>query len=201
MKRHLFLMAVIALFASIPLNAREKQTWEGQTYKYEVIVGVAPIFKYTPFYDFISDSFGSSKLDLIYAPERGPIYTAGGYSAEFGLNFRSWFTLAFNASASGIWHDRYDEIARQVDRMSGVQISVMPVARFTWLDWDTVILYSSVGFGGGITTYAGKTVPHLSTYLAPLGMQLGGRVFGMAEWAIGDNINMQAVKIGIGMKF
>ena len=85
--------------------------------------------------------------------------------------------------------------------MSGVQISVMPVARFTWLDWDTVILYSSVGFGGGITTYAGKTVPHLSTYLAPLGMQVGGKVFGMAEWAMGDNINMQAVKIGIGMKF
>lgn len=194
-------MALIALIAAIPLNAREKQTWEGQTYKYEVVIGVAPILDYTPFYNTIVESYGSSTLDLIYAPERGPIRTAGGYSAEFGLTFRSWFTLAFNASASGIWHERYDEIAKQTSTISGAQFSLMPMARFTWLDWDTVKLYTTVGIGGGFTTYNGKTTPHLASYLAPLGMQVGGRVYGMAEWGVGGNANMQAVRVGIGIKF
>lgn len=201
MKRHLFLSAIIALFAAIPLNAREKQTWEGQPYKYEVVVGISPILDYTAFYDSIAERYGSSLLDLLYAPENGSIYTAGGYSADFGLSFRSWFTLVFNASASGIWHNRYDEVARQIDRKSGAQFSVIPVAKFTWLDWDTVKLHSSVGIGGGFTTYDGKTTPHLATFFVPLGMQLGGRVFGIAEWAVGSNANMQAVRIGIGMKF
>ena len=201
MKRHLFLSAIIAFFAAMPLTAREKQTWEGQPYKYEAIVGIAPILDHTAFYDPITDSFGSSKLDLMYAPGNGPVYTAGGYSAEFGLNFRNWFTLAFNASASGIWHSAYDEITRQSFKKSGAQMTVMPVARFSWFRGRTVKMYSSLGVGGGLTVYDGKTTPHLATYFVPVGMHFGDKVFGIVEWGTGINANMQAVRVGIGMKF
>ena len=194
-------MIIIFLFAAGPLNARKKQTWEGQPYKYEMIVSVAPILDHNAYYDSILENYGSSMLDLIYAPDNGPIYTAGGYSAEFGLNFRSWFTLAFNASASGIWHNTYDKIAGQIYRKSGAQFSLMPVARLSWLNRRTIKMYSSLGAGGGITTYGSKVSPHLSLYFVPVGMQFGGKVFGMTEWAIGRNANMQAVRVGIGMKF
>lgn len=201
MKRHLFISAIIALFAAITLNAREKQTWEGQPYRYEVIVGVAPILDHTAFYEFISENFGSSMLDLIYAPENGPVYTAGGYSAEFGLNFRNWFTLTFNASASGIWHSAYDEITRSSDIKSGAQLSLMPVARLSWYRGRTVKMYSSLGVGGGLTVYDDIAKPHLSMYFVPVGMQFGNKVFGIVEWGTGINANMQAVRVGIGMKF
>ena len=201
MKRCLFLSAVISLLAVIPLGAREKQTWEGQPYKYEVNVTVSPILDCDPYSHLFTERFGSTFLDLIYAPENGPVYTSGGYSAEFGLNFRSWFTLAFNASASGIWHSTYDEITRESVTKSGAQVSVMPVARFSWLHRRTLTMYSSLGAGGGFMTYEGTTLPHFSCYFVPVGMQFGGKVYGMAEWAFGRNANMQAVRVGIGMKF
>ncbi len=194
-------MAIIAGFAASPLNAREKQTWEAQPYKYEVVVGVAPILDHTAFHDFITEDFGSTMLDLIYAPENGPVYTAGGYSAEFGLNFRNWFTLAFNASASGVWHSAYDEVTRQSEIKSGAQLSLMPMARFSWFQGRTVKMYSSLGLGGGLTVYDGKARPHFSMYFIPVGMQFGNKVFGIIEWGAGINANMQAVRVGIGMKF
>lgn len=201
MKRHLFLLAIIVFFAATPLNARERQTWADQPFKYEVNVSVAPILNNDTYSYMITESLGNAFLDLMYAPENGPVYTAGGYSAEFGLNFRSWFTLAFNASASGIWHDAYDVVNRQNSRKSGAQFSVMPVARFSWLNRRTLEMYSSLGAGAGFTTYDGNTSPHFAVYFVPVGMQFGGKVYGMTEWAVGRNANMHGVRVGIGMKF
>lgn len=200
MKRHLSLLAILSLISALPLGARERQTWDDQPYKYEVTLGVSHLLLENT-YDIMTDNFGSSSLDLIYAPQNGPIYTAGGYSVEFGLAFRNWFTLAFNASASGIWHDTYDNITGSGGRKSGAQVSVMPVARLSWLRGRTFKMHSSFGVGGGVTVYDGKTLPHLALCFIPVGMQFGDKVYGIAEWGIGKNANMQALRVGIGMKF
>ena len=201
MKGRLSILAIIILLATLPANARERQTWAEQPFRYEVNVAIAPILDNSAYSLQLNDRFGTSFLDLIYAPECGPVYTAGGYSAEFGLNFRSWFTLAFNASASGMWHSSYSEITKQSVRKNGVQFSVMPVARFSWLHRRTIKMYSSLGVGGGFTTYDGNTSPHFALYFVPVGMQFGGKVFGLTEWAVGRNANMQAIRLGVGMKF
>lgn len=200
MKRHLLLLALISLIAATPLNARERQTWNDQTYKYEVTVGIAPIL-YENAYDHLISNAGFSSLDQMYAPQNGSVYTAGGYSVEFGLAFRKWFTLGFNLSSSGIWHDSFDNITKRSNRISGAQVSVMPVAKLSWLNGRTLKMYSSFSAGGGFTVYNGKTSPHYSLYFVPVGMQFGGKIYGITEWGIGRNANMQAVKLGIGMKF
>ena len=193
-------MAIIVLYAAIPLNAREKQTWEGQPYKYEASISVAPLLDHAAYYDLYTEHIGSASLDLMYAPEKGPVYTCGGFSAEFGLNFRNWFTLAFNASASAIWHDAYDNIHDHYSIKRGAQVSLMPVARLSWLHNRTVKMYSSFGLGGGLTVYDGKTIPHFALSFIPVGMQFGNKVYGIVEWGAGINANMQAVRVGIGMK-
>ena len=40
MKRHLFLTAILAVFVLSTVDAKPKQKWEGQPYKYEVRIGV-----------------------------------------------------------------------------------------------------------------------------------------------------------------
>jgi hypothetical protein len=41
----------------------------------------------------------------------------------------------------------------------------------------------------------------MSTCFIPVGLQFGGRVYGLAEWGVGMNSNMQGVKVGVGVKF
>lgn len=201
MKKHLYLMAILVVFAVLPLEAKEKQKWDDQPYKYEVNVGWATIMEVDSYSQTFGVISGSSLLDMMYADEQGAVYSAGGFAAEFGLNFRSWFTLAFNASASGIWHESYDNITKRYSTKSGAQVSIMPVARLFWMRKPTFKMYSSFGLGAGFTTYDGKTFPHIAAAIIPVGMQFGDKVYGLIEWGGGANVSMQGVRVGFGVKF
>lgn len=201
MNRHLFLMAVIAFFALTPLTAKQKQKWGDQPYKYEVRAGWATVLDLQGLPADLGVAWSGSALDMMYKEEIGPVYTTGGISAEFGLNFREWFTLSFQVSGSGIWNDVFDNFSRETYRRSGALISVMPVARFSWVRKRTFRMYSSAGVGAAVMTYAGKTSAGLSYSVVPVGIQFGDRVYGIAECVTGKNANTQGVKVGIGFKF
>ena len=201
MKCYFYLVALVAMFAAYPLEAREKQKWENQPYKYEFNVGWATILDNESFPQTYGYGWDSSSLDMMYADERGPIYTAGGFSAEFGMNFRRWFTLAINASVSGIWHEAYNNISKEYYTKSGAQMAVMPVARFLWIRKRTFRLYSSVGLGAGLSVYDGKTSADIATCIIPLGMQFGSKMYGLVEFGGGSYVNMQGVRFGMGVKF
>lgn len=194
-------MAAIAAFAFLPLQAKQKQKWEDQPYKYEVRVGCSPLLKLQGFSANVGADWSGSALDMMYMEESGSVYTSGGYSAEFGLNFREWFTLGFQASASGVWHDKYDNFTKERYRRSGAYVTVMPVARLSWLRKRTLKLYSSFGIGVGVAAYDRQAAARLAVNFVPLGMQFGGRVYGITEWGFGKDANMQAVRVGVGVKF
>ena len=73
MKRHLFLMALLAIFTFLPLEAQQKQKWEDQPYKYEVRIGVSPILDTQQYpFNFFGD-WSDSALDMMYMEENGSI--------------------------------------------------------------------------------------------------------------------------------
>lgn len=201
MNRHFFLMAVIALFAFNSLEAKQKQTWGDQAYKYEVRAGWATVLDLQGLPADLGVAWSGSALDMMYKEEVGSVYTTGGISAEFGLNFREWFTLSCQVSCSGIWNDVLDNITLDKYRRSGALISVMPVARLSWVRKRTFKMYSSAGVGPAVMTYGGKTSAGLSYSIVPVGIQFGDRVYGIAECVTGKNANAQGVKVGIGVKF
>jgi hypothetical protein len=201
MKKHFFLMAIIAIFTFVPLQAQQKQKWDDQPYKYEVRVGCSPLLDLQGFPVNVGAGWSESALDLMYVDEAGSVYTAGGYFGEFGLCFRDWFSLGFQLSASGIWHDAYDNLSGERFRRSGALLSVMPVARLTWLRRRTLNMYSSFGMGASAAIYGGNAKADLAVCFIPVGMQFGGRVYGIAEWGFGRNASMQGIRVGVGMKF
>ena len=201
MNRHFFLMAVIALFAFNSLEAKQKQTWGDQAYKYEVRAGWATVLDLQGLPADLGVAWSGSALDMMYKEEVGSVYTTGGISAEFGLNFREWFTLSCQVSCSGIWNDVLDNFTLDKYRRSGALISVMPVARLSWVRKRTFKMYSSAGVGPAVMTYGGKTYAGLSYSIVPVGIQFGDRVYGIAECVTGKNANAQGVKVGIGFKF
>lgn len=201
MNRHFFLMAVIALFAFNSLEAKQKQTWGDQAYKYEVRAGWATVLDLQGLPADLGVAWSGSALDMMYKEEVGSVFTTGGISAEFGLNFREWFTLSFQVSGSGVWNEVFDNLSRDSYRRSGALISVMPVARLSWVRKRTFKMYSSAGVGPAVMTYGGKTYAGLSYSIVPVGIQFGDRVYGIAECVTGKNANAQGVKVGIGFKF
>ena len=194
-------MAVIALFAFTSLEAKQKQTWGDQAYKYEVRAGWATVLDLQGLPADLGVAWSGSALDMMYKEEVGSVYTTGGISAEFGLNFREWFTLSCQVSCSGIWNDVLDNFTLDKYRRSGALISVMPVARLSWVRKRTFKMYSSAGVGPAVMTYGGKTYAGLSYSIVPVGIQFGDRVYGIAECVTGKNANAQGVKVGIGFKF
>ena len=194
-------MAVIALFAFNSLEAKQKQTWGDQAYKYEVRAGWATVLDLQGLPADLGVAWSGSALDMMYKEEVGSVFTTGGISAEFGLNFREWFTLSCQVSCSGIWNDVLDNFTLDKYRRSGALISVMPVARLSWVRKRTFKMYSSAGVGPAVMTYGGKTYAGLSYSIVPVGIQFGDRVYGIAECVTGKNANAQGVKVGIGFKF
>jgi hypothetical protein len=84
-------------------------------------------------------------------------------------------------------------------------ISIMPIARFTWLRRGTVELYSSLGATAGIEHWVhylnGKHHtyrPYLSYDIKPIGISVGRRWYGFMEAGYGAR---GIVNIGVGHRF
>jgi hypothetical protein len=84
-------------------------------------------------------------------------------------------------------------------------ISIMPIARFTWLRRGIVELYSSLGATAGIEHWVhylnGKQHtyrPYLSYDIKPIGISVGRRWYGFMEAGYGAR---GIVNIGVGHRF
>lgn len=198
MKRFLILSVLFSLLPAVSLLAQKKK-WNDQPYKYEVTFGWAPSINGYEFFDSPHVYHGS--LDALYAEQYGSAYTFGGLAAEYGLNFRKWFTLGFNLSASGAWRDVYDPLTSVTGRRSAAIISVMPVARFLWVRTTYVRMYSSIGAGVYFCASSNEFSADAAVCIVPVGMQIGRKIFGFMETGGGIGCNMLGVKAGIGVKF
>ena len=202
--KKLLLSFFVFIAAQMILSAadRERQTWADQPYKYEVRVGWG-IPSETPvwIYESMNSSY-DGRLSSIYSPQRDGLYSTGGFSAEFGLNFRKWFTLALQTSFCGVWSDVYDaEGINRLGRENGVVFNIAPQARFNWVKRPLFRMYSSVGVGLTINSYAKTTVFEPSFQFVPLGMSAGKDVFFFAEIGGGVAVNFIGYHLGLGYRF
>ena len=205
MNKFLLSLTTAVLLSQIPLLARktEKQTWDSQPYKYELRFGYG-IPSETPVDAYLSNPLYSSdgRLSSMYSPKRGSLYSTGAFTAELGLNFRKWFTLAFQASISGVWNDTFSPDGTDIlSSASGVVFNIAPQARFNWIKCSAFRLYSSVGCGMTLVSYEGETSLSPSFQFIPIGITAGRSVFFFAELGGGVDCNFVGGHLGIGYRF
>ena len=205
MKKFLLFLFVLAVGSCMMLSAtdRERQTWDGQPYKYEFRIGWG-MPSDTPSAAYYSNPLYTSAgtLSSIYSPKRGSLYSTGGFSAELGLNFRKWFTLAFQTSLCGVWSDVYDYSHTEVlYRNRGVVFNLAPQARFNWVKRPVFRMYSSVGVGFTVVSYGKQNSIETSFQFVPIGFAVGKDVFFFAEAGGGEGCNFLGYHLGLGYRF
>lgn len=170
-------------------------------YKYEVRLGWSGyptgddlnFSGYDPFYS-------SHPIQDLFADYDGPTYMTGNIMAEIDFHYRKWFTLAVGIAANGIWKNRYDTLTDGFKgRESGFTMTVLPQARFTWMNREYVRIYSSVGVGLTGGSFDGRSETVLAAQAVPVGLSIGKRLFGFAEAGIGT-IYIGGM-FGIGYRF
>jgi hypothetical protein len=202
--KKLFLLSISAfVFSVMPLISKEKQTWNDQPHKYEVRIGWGmPSDVFSDAYYSDPGYSASGRLSSIYAPRRGPLYLTGGISAEFGLNFRKWFTLTFHTSFCGAWSDVYDSSSIDVIGTNrGVSFNLIPQARFNWVKRPAFKMYTTIGYGMSVVAYGGHTVIQEAFQFVPVGMAAGKDVFFFVEVGGGTQNNFLGYNLGLGYRF
>lgn len=205
MKKLIFLIMMLSfgIHASSSAQEREKQIWDTQKYKYEVRVGwgmpsdtPASLYNSNPSYS------SGGRLSSIYSPKRGSLYSTGGFSAEFGLNFRKWFTLALQTSFTGVWNDVYSYDNSTISRRDrGVVFNLAPQVRFNWVSRPAFRMYSSAGAGFTLASLGKENSVEASFQFVPIGMSAGKDVFFFAELGGGTGSNFLGYHLGLGYRF
>ncbi|MDE6569927.1 MAG: hypothetical protein K2K43_04825 [Alistipes sp.] len=136
---------------------------------------------------------------------RGPVYTSGVWSLAYDYRFRKWFDLGLAFSYYGEYSTSYNNSDFSfAARNRSHAITVMPVARFTWLNRRWVRMYSSLGLGA---TFAFGELDHNTDYFretsaalqfTPIGISVGRSLFGFAEIGLGAQGTLM---LGIGYQF
>lgn len=205
MKRLLLAALMYVLLTPLALSAakRERQTWDDQPYKYEIRVGWGMPSE-TPWEAWSNDPTRHSDgpLSSIYGPVQGNMFSTGGISAELGLTFRKWFTLAFQTSFSGIWSDVYDADGEErLYRKNGVVFNLTPQIRLNWIKRPAFKMYSSIGTGMTVVSYNSRSSVQSSLQFVPLGLAIGKDVFFFYEAGGGTGSNFLGCHLGLGYRF
>lgn len=213
MKRLLFslltLIVSLSAFAQDMSNEREEKFREKFPYKYEVRLGWSgyPILEANNFpnrgrsyYEDIDIGYNKYALNDLYGTYQGAEYMTGLISGEFSIHFRRWFTLAVEAGFNGMWgyvyHKTDGSLARKT---SGVSFTVLPHARFYWLNCKNIRFYSGVGLGVGLGQYDKDFAAYPAFQLSPVGFTAGREFFFFGETSLGTAY--LGGKFGVGYRF
>lgn len=187
---------------------KDMQDWAGRVrnsdFRYEVRVGYSgyPIFdseNMVTWPDDLYDYAGGFSISSLYGEYSGPVYMTGLFSADFSFVIKRWFTMSVGLFCNGIWGNTMDGATGAASRDSGLTVTLMPQARFTYFSREYVKLYSAVGLGIGYGQFRDQFMIYPSLHTVPFGVMAGGRVFGFAELHLGTlSIGVGA---GIGVRF
>ena len=143
-------------------------------------------YEYTPVQDIFMSDFGKT-------------YMTGNIVAEIDFHIRKWFTFAVSAAVNPIWKPATEVSQRE----AGYVLTLMPHARFYWVNREMVRMYSSLGVGvtaGQMKgTYDTISESYLSAQLVPIGITVGRKSFGFAE--VGYGSVYIGGMIGVGYRF
>lgn len=190
-------------------NAKKERIWQSYP-KMEVRVGysafplvdmlifglneVGPIIEPKP-------ENGAGLLEDMYTPYEGAVYMTGPVSVEFSYHLEKWFSIAGGLYFNGIYSSMIDPVTDQkVSRKSGLSLTVLPVARFYWANFEKCRLYSSVGLGVTSAGYEDMTYVIPAFQLSPFGVTAGKKVFFYAE-AYSFGTQYIGGQLGVGYRF
>lgn len=191
------LLSAIFLILILPFgaDARPQKYKKPLPFKYDVRIGVSGVPLYPELnYGFPSD-IETNRLDDMYNRYQGDKFTTGNITAEFNFAFKKWFTLSLGASFQNTYFNVYDPRLGLVGRHNDAQFSLVPQARFFWANTNYVRMYSSLGLG--ISIIPDGLYPIFQ--IAPLGIEVGKKVYGFAEYGFGTHYIGGG--IGIGYRF
>lgn len=201
--RKLFFLVFFVLLGAGHAGAQEDKPTD-RKFKYELRFGIGGIstsdFSYMSSRPLpvVNRGQGQSLYDMYV--KCGPLYSTGAISADFNFIFTRWFSLSL-----GFQTTNYIRMVKDVDdekghlERVGYSTSLLPQARFTYLNRPMVKLYSSVGVFFGWYHAGGDSGMHPVVQLVPIGVSVGDKVFGFAETCIGTTV-IGGI-IGVGFRF
>ena len=99
------------------------------------------------------DYYRGPLLSNVYGDYSGPVFTTGVINAEVSWYKKDWFTFSLTTAASFTWENFRDSVTdRRTGADVGLNLYLVPQARFNWLRRETFKMYSSIGFGALIAT-------------------------------------------------
>lgn len=187
MKRIIGFIAFLSCFLYADGSERTKDKVQ---YPYEVRLGWAgyPTADDNDFVGVNNHGFYTydTSISDIFSSYDGPTYMTGNIVGEMNFHFKKWFTLSIEVAANRIWkHTYYSQTDEPKGRVRGYTATLMPQARFNWIRKDIVRLYSSVGLGVRAGKFEDRDDALFAAQLVPIGINVGGRVFGFAELGVG----------------
>ena len=165
-------------------------------------VGQSGFFGY--YFDF--DPNYTETLAGIYLPGLGPGYMTGVISAEIDFNLKRWFSVTVGVGVNSAFQDLYDPVTgRKTGRNKGAAVTLLPEARFNWLNRGVMRMYSALGVGLGMDIKRNERLDYTDTgffpvfQVTPFGISLGRKVYWFAEVGIG--LQYIGGMTGVGMRF
>ena len=132
----------------------------------------------------------------------------GVYGLQYGYYANRWCLVGVKVSLE--WEKRRvytDKEHAELDYdYPAVVASLMPSVRFVYLNRRVARLYSGIDMGVSLSSNLGEgrdgssssVQPLFALNLTPIGVQVGTRVYGMAELNLGTDA---LVKVGVGARF
>lgn len=196
-----------AMLLSVGLSGRTPQERERVfrekfPYRYEITLGWAGY----PWLDyFCLGSWGLnesrySEPDYWYSASSRDEYMSGIISADFSIHYRRWFSLDVAMGMNVVWGKEYDAFTGDYLRpRSGAMFSLVPEAKFFYVNTKAFRLYSSVGLGLALGAVNREWTCYPVIQVTPIGLTAGRKVFFFAEASIGSAYI--GGKTGIGYRF
>lgn len=131
-------------------------------------------------------SYNDNSIGDIFSEYDGTTYMTGNIVGEMNFHFKKWFTLSVGVAANGIWKDVYSsQTGIRMRRENGWTATLIPQARFNWVRKHYVKVYSSIGAGVRAGQFDGGKDILIATQVVPVGVNIGGKLFGFAEVGLG----------------
>ncbi len=206
--RKYMIMALLVLTALPAAAGGQKK--ESSPYKHEINVswGWNPEEAMWQTFDFCRT--GNNGVDYIYSNYISSKLCTGLISVDYNIQFKRWFALGAQLNAVAFYSTEMSSITDSVvSRYTDYAMSLLPYARFTYINRKNVKLYSSLGIGLGYfhderpveTDYSSDRPDFMgiAAQFVPVGIMVGNRVYGMAE--LGTGTEYRGIRFGIGFRF
>ena len=203
MKRFILIVSVMLACPVLMTAGDRKDRKPDFPFKYEFRLGWCGFpalddLNFSGYNDYVVSYY--TPISDVFSDYDGPVYMTGNIMAEMNFHIERWFTLSVGLAADGMWKSFYDVHTEEKTGTSrGASVTILPQARFNWLNRDVVRMYSSVGLGVTAGRFDDSSGVFRATQLVPVGITVGRRLFGFAE--IGYGTLFIGGMFGVGYRF